>query len=258
MSTWRQDPAIAAIDLVKELREYIAELPADVEAAVSALDAIKDPVANPHDHVAELIAACASEKDISAALLADVIHDRRRNAAVVARQINGRRLLSAIRKAAPAIHEQLRPIAEELIEKVLDAGRNGTVPIETFIREKRVRDAELRAELPENDARLRQLYSLRNRIWNVKQTASAEGIDCSEFSEPLSMTAAPGVQLSRETTPAAKWHSIVNRGGESMWYPTRPQFEAKAETYAQAARERANKQQQQWLAQNRRLDFAGA
>jgi hypothetical protein len=130
---------------------------------------------------------------------------------------------------------------------VLDAGRNGTVPIETFICEKRVRDAELRAELPENDARLRQLYSLRNRIWNVKQTASAEGIDCSEFSEPLSMTAAPGVQLSRETTPAAKWHSIVNRGGESMWYPTRPQFEAKAETYAQAARERANKQQSNGL-----------
>jgi hypothetical protein len=169
---WQSDPGRAAQMLISELADHIV-LPDAVQAAVDKLDAIIDPPALPHDHVAQLIADGASDDAVQAALLAAHLDDRHRQAIIVARQIAGQRVINAVRKAAPEIHALLKEIALPILADVLEAGRNGHLSITTLIKEKRVPDAELRAELPELEVRLRRLYELRNQVWN-QPTGNAE------------------------------------------------------------------------------------
>ena len=68
---YTSDPAWAAEHVVGQLREHGVTLPADVEAAVKALEAIKGLPALPANHLAETIAAGGKPAEILAALQAE-------------------------------------------------------------------------------------------------------------------------------------------------------------------------------------------
>ena len=158
-------------------------------------------------------------------------------------------MLTAIRRNAEKIHDQLEPIALEIIADIEEAAGAGLASIEQLIREKRVHDAELRAALPENESRLNALYSLRDSgVWQVNTLTNAEGIDCSRFKKPLSMTS--DVELSSDKTPAARWHSRFSRGGRLHYY-TPKQWLAVADEHAQSLRKKTAQQHQEFVDFNR-------
>ena len=72
---------------------------------------------------------------------------------------------------AQEIHDQLEPIANELISDITEAAQDGAVSLTQLVREGRHRDARLRADLDVNIAKLAALQNLRDigRLAGVEQ-----------------------------------------------------------------------------------------
>ncbi|MGB9308762.1 MAG: hypothetical protein WCB92_35240 [Mycobacterium sp.] len=121
-----------------------------------------------------------------------------------------------------------------------------------LIRGKRVADAELRAALPENEVRINELYSLRDTgVWQVHTVTNQDGIDCSRFERPLDLTSS--INLPAGDSPAARWFSIVNRGGKLHYWPPH-KYIAAANSHADALRQQVTTQREEFVRLNHAID----
>jgi hypothetical protein len=256
---WRSDPVFAAREVIGELRRHGVELPADVADAYKRLEAITDPPATDSTAVTEAIIAGKPVKDVQQLLLAESLADRHRAAVHQARHVAGSRVMSSIKRHAAELHEALRPLAESLIAAIEEAGALGNLSIETLIRDRRTHDAEVRAELPENEAVLKSLYRLRNTgIWQVNTTSSPAGIDCSELRAPLRLAA--DIALVSDSNAAGRWYNQLAKSGSKpgetlLWWPTPEQWSAAGQRYTDAINQRNKEQHREFVNLNRAMDL---
>jgi hypothetical protein len=54
--------------------------------------------------------------------------------------------------------------------------------------------------------------------------------------------------------PAARWHSIVSRGGDCAWFPDQTEWTSAAAKHVEAIRQRTREQHDEWYMLNRRVD----
>ena len=122
-----------------------------------------------------------------------------------------------------------------------------------LVREGKHHEARLRADLDTNIAKLAVMQQLRDAgVWQVTQTLSAAGVDCRQFKQPLSLTAASNVSSDKST--AAKWYNmlVAHRGELHFWTPA--QYLEAAERYTEELARGEAQRHQQFVDMNRRVD----
>ncbi len=238
MSRRQTDPAYAARDIVKQLRQHDIDLPDDAASAYAALQNISAPADIEQNAVARLIADGAPEQQVLELLSTEQLRPRYAQAVVTARIIAGNRVLSAIRADAPSIHEQLDTIADELITQIEGAAAVGNVPLNALIRAARNDEARLVADIETNVNKMQHLWLLRDSVWDVRKR-DVNGIDCSQWRDPRIATA-----HSHGESVAASMAAAYS-GGAELWFPRPSEWLAVAErinsemqNQARAVRER--------------------
>lgn len=247
------DPAWAAEDLRGKLDSYDITLPQAVESAWQLFQNIVVPAEPDPDAAARAIAFGNPAQEVDVLIRAQIEGQARRAAATKGKQIAGERFLKAVRDHAQSIHDELQPIADELISDITEAAQDGAVSLTQLVREGKHHEARLRADLDTNIAKLAALQQLRDGgIWQVTQALSAAGVDLREFKQPLPLTAASPVSSDKST--AAKWYNLlVAHGGElHFWEPWRYLEAAEQYTAERISQEQAR--QREFVYLNRAVD----
>lgn len=195
---------------IKQLHGHAVELPPKVTDAVAALDRIeaRKPVepASTSIHDAFVDELADSEID-QIAHARSTFHHRRDgwNQAVITAAKRG---LTAIRKSADELHEQLRTQAEAIITRLNEIAKIGDVPLDTLIREGRHDEAKLLASKGIDVAALGKLYQLqRSVVWRGREFGYGT-TDCSQYRNPAIL----GINLNDVVASL--------RNGAELWYPT--------------------------------------
>jgi hypothetical protein len=247
------DPVWGAQHLRAEFDRYDIELPAAVESAWKLFQRISVPAEPDIDAAARAIAFGNSVEEIDVLIDAEVTGAARRRAAVKAQQIAGERFIRAVRDHAQAIHDELQPIADELISDITEAAQDGNVSLTQLVREGKTHEARMRADLDANLAKLAALQILRDSgIWQVANPVSSAGVDLRHFKKPLSLTA--DSPISGDKSTAGHWYNVlVAHGGELHWW-TPAQYMAAAEQYTAEQIQQEQQRQQDFASFNRQLD----
>lgn len=250
---YTSDPAWAAEDLHGKLTSYDIKLPANAESAWRLFQDIIVPGEPDQDAAARAIAFGNKPADVDKLIEAEVFGPARRRAAIQAKRIAGSRFLGAVQGNAQEIHDQLQPIADELIADITEAAQDGAVSLTQLVREGRHHDARLRADLDVNIAKLAALQNLRDMgVWQVSNSISAAGVDCRQFKAPLSLAATSNVSSDKST--AARWHNLLVAHGGELHFWTPAQYLEAAERYTEELQRGELQRQQQFFEMNRRID----
>jgi hypothetical protein len=212
-----------------QLEDHGVDIPKQVADAWALFEQVNVPVAPAPDAAAHAMALGKPAAEVQKILLAQLLAEPLRQAAAQAQSIAAKAYLKAVREHAEELHEQLRLEFDEVSDAVHRGQALGNVSVDRLVRDRRVEDAQILAELPTNRAKLNALYALRNLIWAVKET-SIDGVDVSTTRQPI---------------------RAISNELPQYWWPTPSEWAAAAGPFIRQAEQKAEQQQAK-----RRSEFA--
>lgn len=190
MTRWNNhDNAVyQARDAVSRFEARGIDLPDDVTAAVAVLDRVKaaKPAQPATDAVRKLILDDASQDAITAALIADLAHQKLLTETNQAEIVAAQRVLTAFHTEHDTLFPQLEKQAADRIAHLEKVGALGDTTLDQLVRARRVADAQALAEVDTAAAELNELYELRHYLVRRAYLAmiTEDGTDSTRWRDP--------------------------------------------------------------------------
>lgn len=242
-----------ARNLYKELESRHLEIPDEVHEAIDAIASIEKlkPGATHDDLVMAYLDRNVKKINDTATRLASL--DQSAKAWGEAAITVGVGAMDTMLRHGPAFIEQLRPQAEEAIEKVTAGAKLPADPAQ-LLREGRNADAEIASFHEINASDLRSLYSLRDKLGRKARWGTTTHFDCTVWRDPKP------VKNVINAVAAANAGEFFRRGlkaGGELWWPT-PSQAREAVGVLEAERQRQLDAQVRVMAAQGRLSGFGS